>query len=104
MDKQERQEMRAKVAEENGFALYRQYGEEQVAAFLKVNISTLKRRRRKGSIPFVKMGDRSIKYMGYMIADMLMGGIGDDDGGPTDDGNAILDALAGKLNGPVREA
>lgn len=73
MDRDELERMREKVAEANGFALYRQYGEEESAHFLKVDVSTLKRWRREGKTPYVNMGERKIRYMGYMIADILMG-------------------------------
>jgi hypothetical protein len=65
--------MREKVAEEYGFALYRQYGEEQAAHFMAIDLSTLKRRRAKGEVPHIRMGERQIRYLGIHIADVLLG-------------------------------
>src|SRR4051794_3962164 len=66
--------MREAVAKENGFSLYRQYGEAQAADFIKVDLSTLMRWRRKGLVPFINMGERKIRYFGYQIADVLLKG------------------------------
>lgn len=65
--------MREAVARENGFALYRLYSEPEVAAFLRVDLSTLKKWRRAGKVPYVNLGERKIRMMGYMIADCMMG-------------------------------
>lgn len=73
MDEAER--MREAVAKEYGFALYRQYGEEEAAHFLRKDLSTLKRWRRDGLVPFINMGRRQIRYFGYQIADMLVKGV-----------------------------
>ena len=66
--------MREAVANEYGFKLYRQYAEKEVCAFLKKDISTLKRWRRKGLIEFIRMGPKHIQYFGYQVADMLIKG------------------------------
>lgn len=73
LERAELERMREAVAKEYGFALYRQFGEEEAAHFLKVDISTLKGWRRDGKVPFVNMGERKVRYLGYMIADMLLG-------------------------------
>jgi hypothetical protein len=95
MTNEERQQMRAAIAEENGFALYRQYNEESAAAFLKIDVSTLKRWRRAKKVEYVAMGDRGVRYMGYQIADIISDG--------AKDRTSVLDELAGKLN-EVRKA
>ena len=73
MDRAELEAMREKVAEANGFSLYKQYGEEQAAHFLQVDISTLKRLRREGKVPYVNLGERLVRYLGLHIADMILG-------------------------------
>lgn len=112
MTNEERQQLRAAIAEEYGIALYRQYGEDQAAAFLKIDVSTLKRWRRAKKVDYVAMGDRGVRYMGYTIADILMGGAKKPLEGsgapppppqPSGGGNSVLDALAGNLNGKVRK-
>jgi hypothetical protein len=70
--------MREAVAREYGFALYRQYGEEQCAHYLDVDLSTLKRWRREGRTPYVNLGERKVRYLGIHIADMLLGVKGGD--------------------------
>jgi hypothetical protein len=69
------QAMREAVAKEYGFSLYRQYGEAEAAHFIAKDLSTLKRWRRKGYITHINMGERQIRYFGYMIADMLIKGV-----------------------------
>lgn len=66
--------MREGIALEYGIALYRQYGEEQAAAFLKIDVSTLKRWRRKGITPHIRMGERGVRYLGQHIVDLLLKG------------------------------
>jgi len=68
--------MREAVAREYGFVLFRQYGEEQAAHLLNVDLSTLKRWRAEGPIRYVSMGPRKIRYLGIHIADMLLKGVG----------------------------
>lgn len=70
-------EMREGVAKEHGLSLYRQYGEAEAAHFLRIDISTLRRWRRKGLTPFINMGERQIRYLGIHIADMLIAGTRD---------------------------
>lgn len=65
--------MREKVAQEYGFALYRQYGEAQAAHIIGVDLSTLKRRRTSGKVPHVRMGERQVRYLGIHLADILLG-------------------------------
>ena len=69
----ELQMLREGVAKEYGFALYRQYSEAEAAHFLQVDVSTLKRWRRAGKVPFVNYGERKVRYLGYMVADMMLG-------------------------------
>jgi hypothetical protein len=70
---EEHQFMREKVAEEYGFSLYRLYGEAQAAHYLGVDLSTLKRRRNKGQVPHVRLGERQVRYLGLHVADMILG-------------------------------
>lgn len=65
--------MREAVAQEYGFKLYRLYAEAEAAAYLRLDISTLKRYRREGRTPYINMGERKIRYLGYMIADIILG-------------------------------
>ncbi len=69
--------MREAVAKEYGFALFRQYGEEQAAHIINIDPSTLKRWRRDGLTQFVALGPRKIRYLGIHIADMLLRGVKD---------------------------
>ena len=71
----ERQELRVAVAAENGITLYRQYGEPEAAHFLGIDVSTLKRWRRAKLVPYVPYGERGVRYMGFMIVDILTGGV-----------------------------
>ncbi len=73
MDRAERERMREEVAKEYGFKLYRQYGEAEAAVYLDVDISTLKRWRREGRTPYINLGERKVRYLGYMVADMILG-------------------------------
>lgn len=75
MSKEE--DMREGVAKEHGIALYRQYGEAEAAHFLRIDISTLRRWRRKGLTPAINMGERQIRYLGIHIADLLIAGTTD---------------------------
>ncbi|WP_425107234.1 helix-turn-helix domain-containing protein [Ancylobacter sp.] len=70
----ERQKMREGIALEYGIALYRQYGEEQAAHFLNIDVSTLKRWRRRGITPHIRMGERGVRYLGQHIVDLLLKG------------------------------
>ena len=65
--------MREAVARENEITLYRSYGEEQAAASLGIDVSTLKKWRRDGKVPFVNMGQRKVRYLGFMVCDVLLG-------------------------------
>lgn len=71
--REELERMREAVAQEYGFKLYRQYGEEQAAAYLEVDPSTMKRWRREGRTPYINLGTRKIRYLGIHIADMIIG-------------------------------
>lgn len=64
---------REQIAIENGFALYRQYGEKEAAELLGISIATLRRYRKEGKIWFLnKAGKRLITYFGFQIADFLL--------------------------------
>lgn len=76
----EREKMRENIAAEYKFALYRAYSEKEAAHFVGVDVSTLKRRRRAGKVPFIRHGDRNVRYLGLQIADLIAFG-SDYDGG-----------------------
>jgi hypothetical protein len=65
-------ELRERVAQEYGFSLWRLYREREVAAFLDVDLSTLKRKRRKKQLEFVDKGHGSVGYLGIHIANFLI--------------------------------
>jgi predicted site-specific integrase-resolvase len=69
--------MRLGVAEEYKITFYRQYGEEEAAHILKVDLSTLKRWRRAGKVPHVNLGERMVRYFGIHIIDILIKGAKD---------------------------
>jgi len=60
------------IATGNGFELYKHYSEAQTAEFLGLHQVTLKKRRYAGEIDYLKLGERSIGYFGYQIADFLI--------------------------------
>jgi len=60
------------IATGNGFELYKHYSEAQAAEFLSMHHVTLKKRRYAGDIDYLKLGERSIGYFGYQIADFLI--------------------------------
>jgi hypothetical protein len=70
----EHTKIREAVAMENGFALYRQYSEKEAACFVRVDQSTLKRWRRRGLIPYVRLGENGIRYLGVHVADLIIRG------------------------------
>jgi hypothetical protein len=65
--------MRLEVAKAHGFELGQTYTEKQVAGFLRKDASTLKRWRKRGYIPFKKMGPKLVHYVGSDLADFLLG-------------------------------
>jgi len=65
------QMLREGVAKENGISLYKRYSEAHAAAYLKIDLSTLKRMRRAGKTPFVSLGERQIRYLGIHIVDLI---------------------------------
>ncbi|MEL6980710.1 MAG: hypothetical protein AAGM38_18885, partial [Pseudomonadota bacterium] len=67
--------MREGVALEKGFALYREYTEEDAAAFLEMHPHTLAQIRREGLIFFVRKGPRHIRYIGMRIADFIISSV-----------------------------
>lgn len=70
----EHQRLREGVAGEYKIALYRQYGEAEAAHFLQVDLSTLKRWRREGKVPYINMAERKVRYLGVHIVDLLIKG------------------------------
>ncbi len=70
------QRLREGVAVEYKLALYRQYSEKQAAGFIGIDYTTLKRKRLAGMLPYVDKGGGSVGYMGFMIADVILFGIG----------------------------
>lgn len=70
----DKEAMRAAIAKEYGFVLYRHYSEPQAAHYLGVDLTTLKRWRRDGRTPAINLGERQIRYLGIHIADMLLWG------------------------------
>ena len=64
--------LREGVAKEYGISLFRQYGEEQAAHYLGVDISTLKNWRRRGLIRATNLGVRKVRYLGLDIVDKLI--------------------------------
>lgn len=50
------------------------YGEAQAAAFLRIDVTTLKRMRRAGKVPARQHGPRKIYYIGIDIVDLIIGG------------------------------
>lgn len=70
--KEEYISIREAVAREHGITLYKQYSEPQAAHFLDVDLSTLKRWRRAGMVPFVNMGQRQLRYFGFMVCDIMI--------------------------------
>ncbi len=60
------------IAKGNGFELYRHYSESQAAKFLGLHPVTLKKRRLAGKISYLRLGERSLSYFGYQIADHFL--------------------------------
>jgi predicted site-specific integrase-resolvase len=65
--------MREGVAAELKIALYRQYNEPQAAAFIGIDLSTLKRWRREGKVPYLQMSERKVRFLGIHIVDIILG-------------------------------
>jgi hypothetical protein len=65
-------ELHQSIAKGNGFELYRHYSESQAAKFLGVHPVTLKKKRLAGKISYLRLGERSLKYFGYQIADHFL--------------------------------
>ena len=75
MQSDEKETFRQRVAAENNFQLYKSYSERDAAERIGWNYSTLKRKRRRGLVPFVDRGGGSVAYMGYHIADIILFGV-----------------------------
>lgn len=78
-------QIRMEVAREYGISPHRQYTEREAARLLippderpdgSADVSTLKRKRRTGKIPFVDCGDGSVAYLGLMLCDFIVFGRG----------------------------
>ena len=63
------------IADANGFALFKQYSEKEAAEFLGIHSQTLKQMRLEGKIDFIRIGKRSISYLGAHIGDHIIGSI-----------------------------
>lgn len=64
--------LRDGVAKEYGISVFRQYGEEQAAHYLGVDVSTLKKWRRRGLVRAINLGERKVRYLGLDIVDKLI--------------------------------
>jgi hypothetical protein len=64
------EQLRELVSKE--FRLGRLYAEKEAAKFIKVGISTPKRKRRSKLVPFVDRGDGSVGYLGVHLADIVI--------------------------------
>lgn len=74
MNREELKEMRLGICEEHKIRYFGSYNEEQVASFLGKDPSTVKRWRvAKKIFPVVEPGGKGIRYLGFQIADMIMG-------------------------------
>ena len=73
----DREKLRQEVAKEYKLALYRQYSEKEAAAILSKDVGTLKRWRKQGILPHMRLGD-SVRYFGYQLVDVLIGGTRDE--------------------------
>ena len=137
IDKEELHRLRRDVADRHGIDLHRQCREREAAKLLvppeerregSADVSTLKRKRRAGKIPFVPRGAGSVAYLGMMLCDfiafgersVLLWGGGDEGGGEgTDDPTSPTDGpappgrdgggrdameAAGGSDGPVHQA
>ena len=65
-------ELAAAIAKDLKFDLYVHYTEAQAAKFIGVHAVTLKKRRLNGGVAYVKLGQRTIRYFGYQIANHLI--------------------------------
>ncbi|MGO6851575.1 hypothetical protein AB9F35_14795 [Rhizobium leguminosarum] len=70
----ELKQMREGIAKEYGIALFRAYSEPEAAFFLQRDVSTLKRMRRAGKVPYTALGERQIRYLGIHIVDLILKG------------------------------
>ncbi|WP_342150206.1 hypothetical protein [Methylorubrum sp. SB2] len=66
--------MRAEVAREHGITLYAQYNEQRAAHFLKLDLSTVRRNRRAGRVPYVQYGNGGVRFLGVMLCDYILFG------------------------------
>ncbi|MGO7756797.1 MULTISPECIES: helix-turn-helix domain-containing protein [Rhizobium] len=70
----ELKQMREGAAKEYGITMFRRYSEPEAAHFLQMDLSTLRRMRRAGKVPFVALGERQIRYLGIHIVDLILKG------------------------------
>lgn len=68
----EHEELRKAIADGHGFELFAQYNEKQSAEFLQIHAVTLKKKRLKSQIGFLRKGQRTIAYLGFQLADYLI--------------------------------
>jgi len=66
------QPLASAIANDNGFDLYVHYTEFQAAKIIGIHAVTLKKRRLKGEIAYLQLGERTIHYFGYQIAHHLI--------------------------------
>jgi len=66
--------MRLGLAAELGFALYRQYSEDQAAGYIRISTSNLRRWRRAGKVGrnFIEQPMGGIRYLGLHIANIIL--------------------------------
>lgn len=66
--------MREGIAKEHGIAMWKRYSEPEAAAFLQIDLKTLKHLRYAGKVEPVVLGERKIRYHGYHIIDLILFG------------------------------
>lgn len=66
--------MREGVAKQKGIQLFREYSEPEAAAFLGVNLKTLKEMRYAKRVASTSLGPRHVRYLGLHICDLILFG------------------------------
>ncbi|MEL6862077.1 MAG: hypothetical protein AAGL09_09090 [Pseudomonadota bacterium] len=67
--------LREAIAKDNDIQLFKKYNETETAAFLDIHPRTLKENRLKGRIACIRLGPRTVRYLGIQIADYIIGSI-----------------------------
>ncbi|MEO1661075.1 MAG: hypothetical protein AAFR51_08815 [Pseudomonadota bacterium] len=67
--------LREAIAQDNGIQLFKKYNESEAAVFLDIHPRTLKENRLKGRIACIRLGPRTVRYLGIQIADYMIGSI-----------------------------